>query len=715
MIDQNKNLPKVLVIDDDDTIRMLAEEFLSQAGFVVSEAENGLQALEILDSVEPDIILLDVEMPQLNGFATCARLRQMPRYSSTPILMLTGLHDSDSIDRAFHVGATEFATKPINWTLLRHRLRYMLRASKVVNQLAKSQDSLIAAQRIARLGNWAFDINTSTLELSDQLYTLFGIEKDQVSVSLFTLLETIHQDDRDSVKQWITEATNGIDVASINHRIVRGDGSTIDVTQQLEAVLDSNGKVTFLQGILQDVTERRKAEEEIYRLAYYDNLTSLPNRELFKTHLERALYRAKNNERLVAVLFVDMDDFKKINDTFGHAVGDLLLQEVGRRLVKSVRGNDKVVGRNFEQTIARMGGDEYTILLSKISDPEEAKCVAQRILDNLSKPYKLDGNDVYSTPSVGIAVYPKNGKTSDELLKNADMAMYSAKRGGKNLFMMHDEVMSEEVQKLYTLDSQLRGAMGRDEFSLHYQPQLDLSSGKMDGIEVLLRWDNIELGSVSPVEFIPIAEENGFIVCIGEWVMRTACYAAKKWLDEGYVFERIAVNVSALQFVRPDFPDLVAQILEETQLDPSSLELEITESLLAADTENAVNTLRKLKALGVQLSIDDFGTGYSSLSQLKNFPIDRLKIDRSFIQGITSSLDDAAIANAIISMGNSMNLQVLAEGVETEEQLEFLKNNNCDEVQGYYFSRPLPTERMIEFLQEQYSAGNSSDSVEKAA
>lgn len=718
MNEENNKRYKVMIIDDNDTIRMLAQEFLSQEGFIVSEAVNGLQALEIIDSIGPDIILLDVEMPELNGFETCIRLRTSVQYRSTPILMLTGLDDSQSIDRAFTVGATEFATKPLNWTLLRHRLRYMLRASETINQLGESQHSLVAAQRIAQMGNWRLDVTTGLMEYSEHLYTLLGIQVDQSPSTFDTLLSSVHSEDKDSVQLWIDEARKSPQESNIDHRIINGDSSVLNVTQQLEPEYDSNGEVIFLHGIVQDVTERRKAEDKIFHLAYYDSLTDLPNRELFKSELDRVLANAIENAGVVAVLFIDLDDFKKVNDTFGHCVGDQLLQKVSRRLENSVRRIDAPHCKRYDtqdEVIARMGGDEYTILLSSINNAKEAEQVASRILQNLSKPYKIDSNDVFTSPSVGIALYPDSGDTADELLKNADMAMYCAKRGGKNLYMTHDREMSEEVQRRHKLDSQLRGAIDRGELHLHYQPQQNLSNGLMDGMEVLLRWNNVELGNVPPFVFIPIAEESGLIVAIGEWVMRTACYEAKQWLNDGFIFSRVAVNISVLQFLRPDFPDLVASILEESGLEPNTLELEITESLLAVDTEHAVQTLRKLKAIGVQLSIDDFGTGYSSLSQLKNYPIDRLKIDKSFIDGIAFNVEDAAIVNAIIAMAKSMKLKVLAEGVETVEQLGYLKENHCDEVQGFFLSHPLPKDDMRHFLiTHSISTDNSKDQRKSA-
>ncbi|MDH3713280.1 MAG: EAL domain-containing protein [Gammaproteobacteria bacterium] len=703
--DDNKH-QTALIVDDDGTTRLFAHQFLQQAGFRVLEAADGLQALEVVQQQRPDIILLDVDMPKLDGFGTCTRVRAIPEYAMVPILMVTGLDDAQSIEKAYAAGATDFATKPINWTLLLHRLRYILRAASAVTELAVTKTSLINAQRIARMGSWEWHAERDNMVWSDELYRLLRLEPATSTPTLEVFLQRVHETDKDRVAAWIVEAKEtGID-AGINHRIVLPDASERHVHQQVEAVLDSAGNTTALYATLQDVTERQHAEAKIRQLAYNDSLTSLPNREAFKERLHQALALARRYQRMSAVLFLDLDDFKRVNDTLGHTVGDLLLQAVAERLLVGVRDSDSVAyceTDDTQKTVARLGGDEFTILLSEIRGGEDAANVAQRILKALAEPFTLAGHEVFISPSIGITLFPQDGDDAEVLLKNADSAMYAAKRSGKNLYKFFDDSMNEATLKRLTMDSLLRKALERNELLLHYQPQMDLVDGYINGVEVLLRWHNPELGMVSPGEFIPMAEENGQIVPIGEWVLRTACAQAKRWIDEGHSLSRVAVNISVVQFVRPNFPDLIAHILQTSGLKPCALELEITESLLVKDVEGAIHTLQALKDIGVQLSIDDFGTGYSSLNQLKRFPIDRLKIDQSFVRDITSDPDDAAIALAVIGMAGTMNLNVVAEGVETEEQMRFLQTNRCNEMQGYHLSRPLPAEDMELLLREHQS------------
>jgi diguanylate cyclase (GGDEF)-like protein len=450
--------------------------------------------------------------------------------------------------------------------------------------------------------------------------------------------------------------------------------------------------------------EKWSAEKKIQRLAYYDSLTKLPNRELFHTRLEQAIAFAKRQGRSMAVLFLDIDNFKRINDTLGHSVGDELLCETARRITGCLRSSDAATRPSTEDDdenhLARLGGDEFTVLLSSLQHPDDASMVADRIREELSKPHQLAGHKFIVTPSIGISVFPKDGEDVGALLKNADMAMYFAKRTGRNNVQFFDVSMSEAALLRMNLENELRHAIERNEMTLHYQPLQNLATGKVTGLEALLRWQNFTLGNVPPLDFIPVAEDCGLILPIGEWVLRTACRQVKSWLDEGLCLERIAVNVSVLQFNNTNFPDRVKAILQETNLEPSILELEITESVLMKDADRTIETLNQLKAIGVQLAIDDFGTGYSSLSYLKQFPIDRLKIDRSFIKAITANADDRAIACAVISMADNLNLRVTAEGVETVGQLNLLQQENCNEAQGYYISRPMPAEDAGRFLHE---------------
>ena len=693
MNEQRQNNSVVMIIDDDASTRMMATEFLSQAGFIVVEAADGLEAMAQVPLVNPDMIILDVEMPNLNGFDTCVQLRKIAAFVSTPILMLTGLDNSESIDLAYEAGATDFATKPINWSLLCYRVRYMLRASQASEMLKKNQMSLAASQRIAQLGNWEYDLLQDRLIWSDQLFQILGLKPGEIEPSHEALVSKVHSDDRSRVEDWINQQAEPGDRASIDHRIVLANGELRSVRQQMECTRNSDGTLVQLQTVVQDFTERREAEEKIHQLAYYDSLTNLPNRAMLQDHLDHCLSIARQNNHKLAVLFLDLDDFKRVNDTLGHAVGDMLLREVANRLQDNLRRGaleSSLHDACFDSMVARMGGDEFIILLPSINDVADATSVANRILKVLSHPYTVAENALFTSPSIGISIYPNDGTTAEDLLRNADMAMYSAKRNGKNLYKLHSEAMDAAAQKRYRVDVSLRSALEKNEFSVFYQPQLNLKTGKIFSVEALIRWNSADLGTVSPADFITVAEENGLIVPMGEWVLRTSCEQTKQWIAQGFSINKVAVNISVLQFIRPDFPAMIESILEETGLPARYLELEITESLLANDTYGAVDTLRKLKKIGVELSIDDFGTGYSSLSQLKNFPINRLKIDQSFIQNVTNSKEDAAITNAIIAMSDSMKIKVLAEGVETQEQLDFLRNNGCDEIQGFLISKPLP-------------------------
>jgi diguanylate cyclase (GGDEF)-like protein len=446
---------------------------------------------------------------------------------------------------------------------------------------------------------------------------------------------------------------------------------------------------------------RRQAEERIRQLAYFDQTTGLPNRALFREQLRRALEQARRNSEPLAVLFMDLDNFKRVNDTLGHSTGDLLLAEVSKRLLLNLRTRDAIAKGLLSagsEVLARLGGDEFTVLLSSLCDGNDAGIVCQRLLKALSRPIRFGEHEVTISASIGIAVFPDDGADADALLKAADMAMYFAKREGRNGYQFYTEAMNESALKRLTLENHLRRALERGELSLHYQPQLDIATREVVGVEALIRWNSQELGPVCPVEFIPIAEESGLILAIGEWVLRTACAQCKAWQDEGISLERIGVNVSVRQFAQDGFPGRVAAILAETGLAPEALELEITESVLIKDGEAALTTLRALKALGVKLAIDDFGTGYSSLSYLKQFPIDHLKIDRSFVCAINTDPDDQAIATAVIAMGQSMHLRVTAEGVETEGQLSFLSERRCSEAQGFLLCRPLPAAEARAFL-----------------
>ncbi|WP_340123830.1 putative bifunctional diguanylate cyclase/phosphodiesterase [Methylobacter svalbardensis] len=491
------------------------------------------------------------------------------------------------------------------------------------------------------------------------------------------------------------------DMESINHAFEAG--ATDFITKPINIPLLGH-RVRYMLRASLTTLRLVESEQRLHRMAYFDSLTELPNRHFFLEHLQHMIALAQRQKLKLGVLFLDLDGFKRINDTLGHYLGDIVLQVTADRLLKSIRGSDVLIQTSTAQddiSLARLGGDEFTILLSAIERNEDAATVAERIRVNLAQPLVIGDHELYTSTSIGIGIYPDDGETAEELLNNADLAMYYAKRGGGNGYRYFTTKMSETALRRLNLENHLRKAIEHDELQLHYQPQLDIVTGQFSSLEALIRWDCQELGWLSPVEFIPLAEETGLIISIGEWVLREACRQAKNWLDQGIPISHMAVNVSAIQFMHKGFSSLVATILAETGLEPNMLELELTESVLINDEEIVLAVLRSLKQVGVLLAIDDFGTGYSSLSRLKNFPIDRLKIDQAFVSNLEQNSENAAIVVAVIAMAKGMNMKVIAEGVETSGQLAFLSNKYCNEAQGYFLSKPLPPAQAEEFLMKQ--------------
>ncbi|HUW51299.1 MAG TPA: EAL domain-containing protein [Sulfuricella sp.] len=470
----------------------------------------------------------------------------------------------------------------------------------------------------------------------------------------------------------------------------RKNGESFPVWMSISSVHGKDNAIAYYFAIFTDIAERKNAEKQIYRLAYYDTLTSLPNRAMLYTHLKQALAEANRNQLHGAVLFIGLDRFKQVNDSLGHDAGDLLLKEVAQCLAGCVREED---------VVARIGGDEFVVALFDITEREHAAIVAEKIIARLSQPIMVNGHELLMSASVGISVYPDNGDDAETLLKCADVAMHRAKRDNShNGIMFFSQDMNLRSLEKLKLESNLRRAMERDELTLNYQPQLDLATGKIVGAEVLLRW-NHDGTTISPAQFIPIAEQTGLIIPIGEWILETVCARNKQWQEAGLPIVKLAVNISAKQF-RQSLPQLVEQLLGHHRLAPSYLELEITESVIMRNAEGVISMMAEFQRLGITLSLDDFGTGYSSLSYLKRFPIDTLKIDQSFIRGLPDDTDDTAIAKAIISLARNLGLRVIAEGVETAEQLDFLRSAGCDEIQGYYYSRPLAEDDFVRFLQQ---------------
>jgi diguanylate cyclase (GGDEF)-like protein/PAS domain S-box-containing protein len=484
----------------------------------------------------------------------------------------------------------------------------------------------------------------------------------------------------------------GEPVTKAERLLVAADGTSIPVITTVAPVI-LDGRRHLVESFL-DIRDRKRVEQEMQELTFHDSLTGLPNQTLLKDRLSQAIAQAGRDQRLVGVLFLDMDRFKGVNEILGHSRGDLLLKIVAKRLNRCVRRTD---------TVARLGGDEFVLVMTALNHADDVAVIAQKILDSLARPFDLDGQEIYSTASLGIALYPLDGTDVDALLRSADIALYQAKELSRNTYQFFSQEMNVKTVERLALETSLRRALERNELFLHFQPQIDVGSGLIIGMEALLRWQHPERGLVSPARFIPLAEETGLIIPIGEWVLRQACAQNRAWQESGFPPLRMAVNLSIKQFRQRNLLQTVAQALADTGLAPEFLELELTESCLMENPEETCTTLRELKRMGVQLAIDDFGTGYSSLSYLKMFPIDRLKIAQYFVRDIISDPDDAAIAEAIIALAHSLKLRVIAEGVETREQLEFLRQRRCDEMQGYYLGRPVATEEFTRILEREHS------------
>lgn len=584
-----KNNPLIQIVDDDATSRLLMRATLEKEGFRVIESTCGRDAITAFETQKPDVTLLDVVMPGMDGFETCSTLRTMPDGEDIPILLVSGLDDERSIEKAFQVGATDFITKPLRWPVLSHRIRYMLQASKALREV-------------------------------------------------------------------------------------------------------------------------KKKKEQIQHLAFYDHLTGLANRSLFKTTLHKALSDSEENQKQLAVLFLDLDRFKRINDTLGHHIGDLLLKSIAERINNCIRETDAFTRLNEDEAgncVSRLGGDEFTILLTNLDRPDNAEKIARRIIESIRQPFNLEGHEVHITVSIGISTFPQDGQSVDILMKNADTAMYHAKESGRNRLQFYQEKLDTTTAERLLLEGDLKNALGNGEFLLHYQPQFSPYSEQIIGVEALLRWQHPTRGFLLPIDFLSVAEELGHMPVLTDWIFREACRQLLAWQDSGLPPVTISINLSGHQFCNQRIPEKIVSILREFQIAPGSLEVELTENTIRENCEDAKTILQKLKNLGIKIVLDDFGTGFSSLAHLRHLPIDSLKIDRSFVKEISSDPNDTAVIRAIVSMAHSLNLKVIAGGVETVEQLNFLSKVGCERLQGLLFSQPLPADALFKQAQEKLAPASA--------
>ncbi|MBM4131045.1 EAL domain-containing protein [bacterium] len=818
---------RVLVADDDATARLLMKAALEKAGFEVSLAADGAEALRCFQAESCDLVMLDVEMPEMDGYQACARLR-LDAGDELPIVMVTGMDDLASIERAFETGATDFIAKPINWALIGHRVRYLFRSYQALQDLhaaharnaailnaipdallridaggrvldaraargapsrahlprpgdllgeslpARLAERLLDAARQARASSDAitldYDLPLENGEPRHYEARLAGIAsgetlcllrditeqklqeleviatRNRLSDTLDAIPDLLFEVDREgrylsvhapkthllaappdqlvgrTVGEVMPPEQAAVCVAALGEAEALGtsigkqirldlDGGArwFELSVSRKSAATDSGQTSFIV-LSRDITERKVAESKVYRLAYFDTLTGLPNRVSFAERLEREVQRARRHGHKLAVLFLDLDGFKNINDTLGHGTGDLVLQWVADRLRLSVRPADMVSRVEYapeEIELARLGGDEFTVLIPDLRQAEDALGLAHRIHETLRRPFALDGRDLVLTTSIGIAVFPNDGEDAATLLKHADTAMYHAKDSGRDNCRYYSASLTQEAMRRLDLESNLRLALERDEFFLAYQPQLDLASGRIRSVEALIRWRHPDKGLVPPMEFIPIAEETGLILPIGAWVLRQACRDAVAWAARGTPL-RVAVNLSAVQFRAPDLVDIVKSILAETGLPPERLELELTEGALMEDNASTLAMLNALRGVGLELSLDDFGTGYSSLSYLKRLPLTNLKVDQSFVRGLPADQENLAIVRAIVSLAKNLGFTVTAEGIETQEQAGLLREMACDTLQGYYISKPIAAGELPPLLARRWFSENAA-------
>jgi len=649
----------------------------------------------------PQVVLSDHRLPGLDSadaLRIAARLRP-----GTPFILVSGALGEEGAVEVMRSGASDYVLKDRLFRLATAVDRALRagrdRAERLRAEVAlrESQERYALAVRGANDGVWDWDLKANWLYLSDRWKSMLGYAEVDLGTRPDEWLDRVHPDDATKVKSQLDQHLQGrTPHFESEHRIRHKDGSWRWVLSRGTAVWDPEGRPTRIAGSQTDVTARKEAEEALLRHAYFDLLTGLPNRTLFENRLDRALRMAQRRAYAFAVLFLDLDRFKYVNDSLGHRAGDRLLAAFARRLEELLRPGD---------TAARFGGDEFAILLEDIEDTVQATRIAGRVLEGLGQPFATEGHEISVSASIGVAMSSSSYDSTEALLRDADTALYRAKEMGRGRCEIFDERLRARSMEILNLERDLRRAIDRSEFTLYYQPMVSLKSGQVTGCEALLRWTHPQRGLLLPTDFIGVAEDTGLIVPLGSWVIRTACAQMKGWLDAGMGPLDLSVNVSARQCSRTDLPEIVGKALRDSGLDPSRLKLELTESCVMAADEETPRALSGLAALGVQLSMDDFGTGYSSLGNLRRFAFRALKIDRSFVRDVTTNDEDASIARAIISMGHRLKLAVTAEGIETESQRDFFRAEDCDEGQGFLFSRPVPSDRFGEVVSSLCAAG----------
>lgn len=699
--DPSEERALILLRDEDVVRRRALASVLRAEGWTVVECSSSASAIACLEQDAASLVLAVGSSSDTDAFAFCAMISERAGWDTPPVLMLLDREDAHVGEIARHTGATDLIMLPCPESWLLARVRHHLLLAKTLREMRRTDISHSHAERLASIGSWEWDTDTDKMRWSEETHRVLGYEPGEVEMTHSAFWERVHPEDRDKLQDGAGDVLDIVRSYTVQHRILLPDGTVKHVQQQGDLIVGDGRRGRWLAGTIQDVTQQRLDQEKIRYLANYDSLTGLSNRRSFTERLGQEISSARLEDRRIALLYMDLDRFKRVNDTLGHSAGDQLLRHVANVLRARTRGDDLVSRSERVKTstdVSRLGGDEFLILLSEISQAQDAGDVAQRILAALPETIEIEGHQVSALGSIGIAVFPEDGDDGKTLIHNADTAMYHAKECGRNTFKFFCSSMNEASQRKLLVESRLRMALERGEIQVHYQPKLNLSDGKIYGMEALARWNDPELGGISPKEFIALAEESGLIVPLGKHILEIACKDTQALLREHGLRLQVSVNVSSAQFTREDFRRVVGDVLRETGLAPSQLELEITESLMLQDHEDTALVLRDLKAMDVSISLDDFGTGYSSLSYLTRSPLNTLKLDRCFVRDIDTDPAAAGVASAVIALAHSLGLEVVAEGVDVEEQRVILSEWGCDFVQGFLICAARPVEELCSFL-----------------
>jgi PAS domain S-box-containing protein len=698
-------LPLALIVDDDPTFRALSRMSLEQEDLRVEEASSGQAAIDVAAVTMPDIIILDLQMPVMDGFVACQQLRQLPGAEFVPILIMTGLDDIESIARAYDVGATDFIVKPCHGLILSQRVRYMLRASETLNALRSSESRLAQAQRIAQLGGWEWDLVKHRMHVSDAACRILGISPALCDHSQTAYLARVHEADRALVAEAMREAAADGTGFDLDHRVVQSDGTERIVHVLGETIVDDTGQAQCVVGTIQDVTDMRSTEAKIYFLANYDSVTHLPNRSLFLHRVAQAMTCGTGSHVIGALLVLGLDRYHRLRDMHGSRKAEQLIKDVVERLQHTLSAGTTHVQPTGAETpvLARLSDDQFAMLYTHLSAPEDSAKVAHAVMSALSTPFVIDGTSVTLSAHIGLAIPGADGADADVLLRNAVTALQASKTKGQNGYRYYSPVMNASLAARISLEQDLRAAIAANQFVLHYQPQVDILSEKVSGFEALIRWQHPTRGLISPAEFIPVAEEEDLIIQMSEWVITSVVQQQRMWHKGGLAPTAVSINLSGLHFRQQHIGSRIKSLVYEQGGNPQDIELELTESVLMTNASTTIATLRELKESGFRLAIDDFGTGYSSLAYLQRFPLDTLKIDRAFVKDLKLGTADSPIIRAIIGMGRALKLHVVAEGVETRDELAFLRMQGCAAYQGYLFSKPVPANQLQHLLRDRRS------------